>query len=142
MGEREMKNHRTRKLSQRVRYALLAGMAGTFLIPQAAFAGPTGEHGVASNINIQRPDAVTTTITSTALNNVINWQDYSVKQGELVQYDGGAKTNNYLNIVTGANTSNINGKIEGGNNVYIVNPNGVIFGKSAEVNVGNLYVSA
>jgi len=141
MGEREMKNHRTRKLSQRVRYALLAGMAGTFLIPQAAFAGPTGEHGVASNINIQRPDAVTTTITSTALNNVINWQDYSVKQGELVQYDGGAKTNNYLNIVTGANTSNINGKIEGGNNVYIVNPNGVIFGKSAEVNVGNLYVS-
>ncbi len=136
-----MKNHRTRKLSQRVRYALLAGMAGTFLIPQAAFAGPTGEHGVASNINIQRPDAVTTTITSTALNNVINWQDYSVKQGELVQYDGGAKTNNYLNIVTGANTSNINGKIEGGNNVYIVNPNGVIFGKSAEVNVGNLYVS-
>ena len=116
-------------------------MAGTFLIPQAAFAGPTGEHGVASNINIQRPDAVTTTITSTALNNVINWQDYSVKQGELVQYDGGAKTNNYLNIVTGANTSNINGKIEGGNNVYIVNPNGVIFGKSAEVNVGNLYVS-
>ena len=136
-----MKNHRTRKLSQRVRYALLAGMAGTFLIPQAVFAGPTGEHGVASNINIQRPDAVTTTITSTALNNVINWQDYSVKQGELVQYDGGAKTNNYLNIVTGANTSNINGKIEGGNNVYIVNPNGVIFGKSAEVNVGNLYVS-
>ena len=136
-----MKNHRTRKLSQRVRYALLAGMAGTFLIPQAAFAGPTGEHGVANNINIQRPDAVTTTITSTALNNVINWQDYSVKQGELVQYDGGAKTNNYLNIVTGANTSNINGKIEGGNNVYIVNPNGVIFGKSAEVNVGNLYVS-
>lgn len=136
-----MKNHRTRKLSQRVRYALLAGMAGTFLIPQAAFAGPTGEHGVASNINIQRPDAVTTTITSTALNNVINWQDYSVKQGELVQYDGGAKTNNYLNIITGANTSNINGKIEGGNNVYIVNPNGVIFGKSAEVNVGNLYVS-
>ena len=136
-----MKNHRTRKLSQRVRYALLAGMAGTFLIPQAAFAGPTGEHGVASNINIQRPDAVTTTITSTALNNVINWQDYSVKQGELVQYDGGAKTNNYLNIVTGTNTSNINGKIEGGNNVYIVNPNGVIFGKSAEVNVGNLYVS-
>ena len=136
-----MKNHRTRKLSQRVRYALLAGMAGTFLIPQAAFAGPTGEHGVASNINIQRPDAVTTTITSTALNNVINWQDYSVKQGELVQYDGGAKTNNYLNIITGANTSNINGKIEGGNNVYIVNPNGVIFGKSAEINVGNLYVS-
>ena len=35
-----MKNYRT-KLSQRVRYALLAGMAGAFLIPQVAFAAPT-----------------------------------------------------------------------------------------------------
>ena len=136
-----MKNHRIRKLSQRVRYALIAGMAGTFLMPQVVFAGPTGEHDYTSGVDIQRPNGTTTTITATAQNNVINWRDYSVNQGELVQYDGGAHTNNYLNIVTGANTSNINGKIEGGKNVYIVNPNGVIFGKAAEVNVGNLYVS-
>ena len=136
-----MKNNRTRKLSQRVCYALIAGMAGVFLIPQVGYAGPTGEHDYTSGVNIQRPDAVTTTITATAQNNVINWRDYSVKQSELVQYDGGAQTRNYLNIVTGANTSNINGKIEGGNNVYIVNPNGVIFGKGAEVNVGHLHVS-
>ena len=139
-----MKNYRT-ELSQRVRYAIIAGMAGTFLIPQVGYAGPTGEHGYTPGVDIQRPDAVTTTITATAQNNVINWRDYSVNHGETVQYDGGvttgAETHNYLNIVTGANTSNINGKIKGGNNVYIVNPNGVIFGKGAEVNVGHLHVS-
>ncbi len=138
-----MKNYRT-KLSQRVRYALLAGMAGAFLIPQVAFAAPTGEHDYTTGVNVDRNTANTTKITSTATNNVINWRDYSVNQGETVQYDGGvtgAAAHNYLNIVTGANTSNINGTIKGGNEVYIVNPNGVIFGKSAEVNVGHLYVS-
>lgn len=136
-----MKNNRTRKLSQRVCYALIAGMAGAFLIPQVGYAGPTGEHDYTAGVSVDRNTANTTKITATATNNVINWRDYSVNQGELVQYDGGNKTNNYLNIVTGANTSNINGKIEGGNNVYIVNPNGVIFGKGAEVNVGHLHVS-
>ena len=139
-----MKNTRT-ELSQRVQYALLAGMAGAFLMPQIAFAAPTGEHDYTSGVSVDRNTANTTKITSTATNNVINWRDYSVNQGEIVQYDGGVTTgaaaHNYLNIVTGANTSNINGKIKGGKDVYIVNPNGVIFGKSAEVNVGNLYVS-
>ena len=135
-----MKNYRT-ELSQRVRYAIIAGMAGAFLIPQVGFAAPAGEHDYTAGVNVDRATANTTKITATATNNVINWRDYSVNHGELVQYDGGNKTNNYLNIVTGANTSNINGKIEGGNNVYIVNPNGVIFGKGAEVNVGHLHVS-
>ncbi|GAA0210284.1 YDG domain-containing protein [Selenomonas dianae] len=134
-----MKNTRT-ELSQRVQYALLAGMAGAFLIPQVAFAAPTGGEAVFGGAT-----GLTTSsdmnITSSNLNNVITWRDYSIAQGERVRYDSGNKTNNYLNIVTGANTSNINGMIEGGKNVYIVNPNGVIFGKSAEVNVGNLYVS-
>ena len=140
-----MKNNRTRKLSQRVRYALIAGMAGVFLIPQVGYAGPTGEHDYTSGVNVDRNTANTTKITSTATNNVINWRDYSVNKGETVQYDGGVTTgataHNYLNIVTGANTSNIDGKIKGGNHVYIVNPNGVIFGKNAEVNVGHLHVS-
>ncbi|WP_294341921.1 filamentous hemagglutinin N-terminal domain-containing protein, partial [uncultured Selenomonas sp.] len=137
-----MGKYRTRELTQRVRYALLAGVAGAFLIPQVAAAAPTGEHDYTTpGVSVDRSTANTTKITSTATNNVINWRDYSVNQGETVQYDGGNKTNNYLNIVTGANTSNINGRIEGGKNVYIVNPNGVIFGKTASVNVGNLYVS-
>ena len=135
-----MQNNRTRKLSQRVCYALIAGMAGAFLIPQVGFAAPTGGEAVFGGAT-----GLTTSsdmnITSSNPNNVITWRDYSIAQGERVRYDSGNKTNNYLNIVTGANTSNINGKIEGGNHVYIVNPNGVIFGKNAEVNVGNLHVS-
>ncbi|MDD7055546.1 MAG: hypothetical protein PUI26_01810, partial [Selenomonadaceae bacterium] len=43
----------------------------------------------------------TTTITSQAQNNVIDWKDFSMAKGERIEFDGGAKKNNYLNIVTG-----------------------------------------
>lgn len=138
-----MKNYQTRKLSQRVRYALIAGMAGAFLVPQVGFAAPTGGESKTANI-LSSSNVLGGTnidVTSAKENNVITWRDYSIGKYERVRYDGGNKTNNYLNIVTGANSSNINGKILGGNNVYIVNPNGVIFGKDAEVNVGHLHVS-
>ena len=130
-----MKNNRT-KLSQRVRYALLAGMAGAFLIPQIGFAAPTGEHDMTTGVAVSRSGS-TTSIGASAANNVIKWKDYSVASGETVAYD----TKNYLNLVTGANTSAINGTITGGGKIYLVNPNGVIFGKTASVNVGSLHVS-
>ena len=132
-----MGKYRTRELTQRVRYALLAGVAGAFLIPQVAAAAPTGHHGETTGVHVAGEGTATTTITAAAVNNVIKWADYSVKQGETVTYDA----NNYLNIVTGGNTSAINGSITGGGDIYLVNPNGVIFGKTASVNVGNLYVS-
>lgn len=133
-----MGKYRTRELTQRVRYALLAGVAGAFLIPQVAAAAPTGHHDETAGVQVAGEGTATTTITATAPNNVIKWADYSVKQGETVNYDG----KNYLNIVTGGNTSAINGTINNaGGDIYLVNPNGVIFGKSASVNVGNLYVS-
>ncbi len=135
MGVQRMKNNRTR-LSQRVRYALLAGMAGAFLIPQVTFAAPTGEHDMTTGVTVGR-SGNTTNIGATAANNVIKWQDYSVASGETVAYDA----NNYLNLVTGGNTSAINGAITGGGKIYLVNPNGVIFGRTASVNVGSLHVS-
>ena len=143
-----MGKYRTRELTQRVRYALLAGVAGAFLIPQVAAAAPTGEHDYTRGVTVGRTTTAAGTNTNitatrsaasptTPSNNVIKWADYSVKQGETVTYDA----NNYLNIVTGGNTSAINGSITGGGDIYLVNPNGVIFGKTASVNVGNLYVS-
>ena len=130
-----MKNNRT-KLSQRVRYTLLAGMAGAFLIPQVGFAAPTGYHDVTAGVTVNTSGS-TTNISGSAANNLIKWQDYSVANGETVAYD----SKNYLNLVTGGNTSTINGTITGGGDIYLVNPNGVIFGKTASVNVGSLHVS-
>ena len=58
-----------------------------------------------------------------------------------MRFDGGAKTKNYLNLVTGESMSRIYGTIEGGKNVYLVNPHGILFADGAAVNTGALYLS-
>ena len=133
--DREHKD--AKSLAIRIGIALSAGM---FSIIPVAYGAPSGGKVEAGNVDIVNA-AKEVNITSTTKNNVISWQDFSIAKDETVKFDGGNKTNNYLNIIRGANTSQIDGKIEGGNDVYIVNPNGVIFGKGASVNVGNLYVS-
>ena len=128
----------------RVSIALAAGMLS---IMPSVFALPVHDDGGANHDGVRTAGTQISTsgntmnITSTVRNNVIGWKDFSIASGETVQFDGGAKTNNYLNIVTGKTTATISGTLQGGKNVYIVSPNGVYFGKDANVNVGNLYVS-
>ena len=147
-----------KKTMDNARLSLSIGIAlttGMFTMLPVVAASPVQDTSATntSGVNVKNSgaqtiggqDYKTTDITSTATNNVISWKDFSVAKGEAVRFDGGATSgsnaHNYLNVVTGDATSQINGKIIGGNNVYIVNPNGVIFGESASVNVGNLYVS-
>ena len=77
-------------------------------------------------------------ITSTAQNNVVNWSSYNVGRDQTVQYDA----HNYLNLIGGNGPSQIDGTLIGDGNIYLINPNGVLFGDGCTVNVGNLYVSS
>ncbi|MFC2768589.1 MAG: YDG domain-containing protein, partial [Mitsuokella sp.] len=134
------KDRRRERVARSVGLALTAGM---FSIVPTAFGAPIQDTSVATTAAVAQgasaaPGAgIDTTITSTVQNNVIGWKDFSVKKDETVAFDN----KNYMNIVTGANTSEINGIVTGGGDVYVVNPNGIIFGKDAQVNVGNLYAS-
>lgn len=129
------------KLALQVSLALVAGM---FSFVPTVHAAPVLDKDVTGGATITT--GTDTTITSTIDNNVINWADFSVGSGESVTFDGGEKSvangaHNYLNVVTGNGTSYINGAMRGGNDVYLVNPQGVIMGESANIDVGNLYVS-
>ena len=132
------------KLAKQISLALMAGMV---TYTPVAFGMPVQDTAKAptTGVNIQDDIPIGMGITSTAENNVIYWTDFSIEAGKTVKFDYDAdnpdavvKNHNYANIVTGAATSFINGAMEGGKNVYLINPNGVIFGKDAQVNVGNL----
>ena len=128
---------RTEKLTAQVSLALAAGMVS---IMPVTYGAPVLDRVVEGGA-VVKPNGTTTVITSNEQNNIINWKDFSINQGEKVQFDGGQKQHNYLNLVTGDQVSRINGTLEGGQDVYIVNPKGVVFSKEAKVDVGNLYVS-
>lgn len=66
-------------------------------------------------------------ISSSSSHNVMNWKSFSIANGEKVQFD----TNNYLNLVRGVSKSEIDGTLSGGGTIYLINPNGILFGSSA-----------
>lgn len=113
---------------------VLAAFAAVLLLHGMAFAQPDYETQDAQ-IEIK---GNTINIVGNGKNNVIKWSSFDVAEDQTVQFDD----KNYLNIIADDKASQIFGAIEGGENIYLVNPNGVIFGSESSVNVGNLYVSA
>lgn len=73
---------------------------------------------------------------------VINWNDFSIQTGQSVTFKQPGKTSVALNRVIGAYGSNILGQIKVNSQVFLVTPNGVVFGNKAQVNIGDLAVSA
>lgn len=128
---------RKERLALQVGIALTAGVFGA--VP-AAEGAPVVDKVVTAGTQVAQSGNVTD-VTGTQANNIVKWKDFSVGKDETVRFDHGEKKKNYLNLVTGPNQSEIAGRIEGGKDVYLVNPHGVIFHQGAQVNVDNLYVS-
>ncbi|MCJ7798585.1 MAG: filamentous hemagglutinin N-terminal domain-containing protein, partial [Polaromonas sp.] len=81
------------------------------------------------------------TITQTTPNVAINWQSFGIKAGESVQFVQPGSSSVALNRVTGSDPSSILGSLSSNGKVFLVNPNGILFGQGASVNVGGLLAS-
>ncbi|OYU45552.1 MAG: filamentous hemagglutinin, partial [Burkholderiales bacterium PBB4] len=80
-------------------------------------------------------------ITQTSQNAVLNWQSFNIGAAESVQFIQPNMSSVALNRVLGADPSRIFGSLSANGKVFIVNPNGVLFGKDSSVNVGGLVAS-
>jgi filamentous hemagglutinin family protein len=81
------------------------------------------------------------TINQGSQNAVLNWQSFNIGAGETVRFvqpDSGAVA---LNRVLGSDPSTIFGNLSANGKVFLVNPNGILFGAGASVNVGGLVAS-
>lgn len=106
----------------------------------AAHALPTGGVVAAGGASITST-ASTTTITQSTANTVINWQSFGIAAGQTVQFVQPGSTSVALNRVLGADPSSIMGNLTANGRVFLLNPNGVLFGSGASVNVGGLVAS-
>ncbi|MES2400972.1 MAG: filamentous hemagglutinin N-terminal domain-containing protein [Pseudomonadota bacterium] len=80
----------------------------------------------------------TTTITQSTANVVVNWQSFSIAAGQTVQFVQPGSASVALNRVLGADPSSIMGNLSANGKVFLLNPNGVLFGNGASVSVGGL----
>ena len=72
---------------------------------------------------------------------VLNWQSFGIGAGESVQFVQPGAGAVALNRVVGSDPSAILGKLSANGKVFLVNPNGILFGQGASVNVGGLVAS-
>ena len=138
-----MKHHHAKQFYRAIACAIFAGALAAPFAAQTAYALPIEGANAATNAgeaNISTSGTVMD-IAGKTEHNILKWEDFSIEQNEKVRFDGGSQTRDYLNLVTGEGASNIYGTIEGGRNVYLVNPHGILFAKGSEVNTGALYLS-
>ncbi|MBT7264908.1 MAG: filamentous hemagglutinin N-terminal domain-containing protein, partial [Waddliaceae bacterium] len=112
-------------------------IGGLLLVPSQGMAipqEPSFSDGQVGIIN----DGTTMTIEQHVDKAIINWDEYSIAADELVQYIQPGIESIALNKITGANPSEIMGDLLANGQIFIMNPNGILFGPDSHVNTAGL----
>src|SRR6185503_14732571 len=109
--------------------------------PMLALANPSGGQVVAGQANITTPSANSLVVKQASQSAIINWQQFSIGKGQYVQFMQPSSSSVVLNRVVGGSPTSILGNLSANGQVFLVNTNGVFFGKGANLDVGGLVAS-
>ena len=105
----------------------------------AAQALPSGMTPIAGTVS-SRTVGGTLTVNNSP-NSIINWNSFSIGAGNAVRFEQASAASQVLNRVTGNDPSAILGSLSSNGRVWLLNPNGVLFGQSARIDVAGLVTS-
>ncbi|MEI6610309.1 MAG: filamentous hemagglutinin N-terminal domain-containing protein, partial [Deltaproteobacteria bacterium] len=74
-------------------------------------------------------------------NAIINWQGFSINNNEAVRFIQQHGSSAVLNRVIGQDPSRILGLLQSNGKVFLINPNGILFGQGARIDVNGLVAS-
>lgn len=111
------------------------------LSTQAAMANPEDGRVTSGTATIVNSGS-TTTISQYTDRVIINWNRFSIGPGELTRFIQPNELATALNRVTGVDPSVILGSLQSNGRIFLLNPNGILFGPGAQVNVGGLLASS
>ncbi len=106
----------------------------------AALANPTGASIARGAALASNPSASVLQIVNTP-GTIINWQGFSIAAGETTRFLQLNTASTVLNRVVGGNPSDILGRLESNGRVFLINPNGIVFGGGAVVDLAGLIAS-
>ncbi|WP_198420814.1 two-partner secretion domain-containing protein [Massilia atriviolacea] len=129
-----IQNHSTRLL-QRLCLPLLLAFAGI----HAVHAAPASPQVVAGQATFSQQGNVFS-ITNTP-NTIINWQSFSVGAGDIARFIQQDANSAVLNRIVGQDPSRILGALQSNGQVFLINPNGILFGRDARIDVNGLTAS-
>nr|HRQ82252.1 filamentous hemagglutinin N-terminal domain-containing protein [Azospirillaceae bacterium] len=103
-----------------------------------ANAGPQDGVVAAGNAEIRHDGPGKLTVNQTSDRAVIDWRSFSIGAGEQAHFQQPSATSITLNRVTGGEVSEIMGRLSATGRLWLVNPNGIVFGRNAQVDVAGL----
>ncbi|ENG09299.1 filamentous hemagglutinin family N-terminal domain protein, partial [Escherichia coli P0305260.7] len=126
-----------------VRAMALSLLAGMMIMAHPAMSAnlPTGGQIVAGSGSIQTPSGNQMNIHQSSQNMVANWNSFDIGKGNTVQFYQPDSSAVALNRVVGGGESQIMGNLKANGQVFLVNPNGVLFGKEASVSTSGFVAS-
>lgn len=105
-----------------------------------ASGGPTGGQIISGAGQIQQIGN-TTTIHQASPTLSLNWQSFNIAPDQTVNFVQPGSHAIAINRIFSSTPSEIFGHLNANGQVWLINPNGVLFGQSAQVNVGGLIAS-
>ncbi|MDD5614137.1 MAG: filamentous hemagglutinin N-terminal domain-containing protein, partial [Candidatus Omnitrophica bacterium] len=116
-------------------------LASTFFFySTVCFALPEGYQVQDGTAVFSQPDSNTLNI-NTSDRVIINYNSFSIAQPESVNFYQPSSSSVALNRVTGGSISEILGTLTANGKIFLVNPNGVLFGPNSSVDVAALVAS-
>jgi filamentous hemagglutinin family protein len=115
-------------------------LATLCLLSLGAQANPVGGNVVNGSASFNT-SGNTLTVTNTP-GAIIHWQDFSIQSNEITRFNQQSASSAVLNRVVGGNTSQILGSLQSNGRVFLVNPNGVVFGAGSTVDVAGLVATS
>jgi len=104
------------------------------------WANPNGGTIVAGSASINQ-SGNTLTVNQQSNRAVVNWQGFSIGAGEVTQFNQPGANAAILNRVTGGDPSAILGQLQANGQIFLINPNGILIGQGAQLNVGGFTAS-
>jgi filamentous hemagglutinin family protein len=120
----------------RVLCGLLASLQ--ILVPSLAAALPSDGKVVGGSATIQQSNPKTLNIQQATDKAILNWKSFSIAADEAVRFVQPSINSIALNRVTGIDPSVILGSLQANGRIFLINPNGILFGAGAQINVGGL----
>ncbi len=125
----------------------IARMAGSlffmamtlFVSADTLMAFPSGPQVVNGQVGFSS-QGNTLTITNSP-SSIINWQAFSIGAGEAVRFVQQSSNSAVLNRVIGQNASLILGLLQSNGTVFLINPNGILIGPGARIDVNGFIAS-
>jgi filamentous hemagglutinin family protein len=114
-------------------------LAACYLAGPAAQAAPTLPQVVAGQASFNQQGNVFS-ITNTP-GTIINWQSFNIGAGEITRFIQQNSDSAVLNRILGQDPTRILGALQSNGKVFLINPNGILFGQGARVDVNGLVAS-